>query len=268
METFSDKARLRDFLEKKVLEFNDPSFIPYDPVSVPHRFRIKQDIEIAGLFAAIFAWGNRTTIIRKSNELMRAMDDAPYDFILNHRPRDLKRLADFKHRTFNTTDLYYFIEFLKSHYRRSDTLETAFIPENSALKSDGGEQNEFMESALNAFYRKFFSLKHVPERTRKHIADPERNSTCKRLNMYLRWMVRKDDAGVDFGIWERMSPADLVCPVDLHVARVGRRLGLIQRAQTDWLTAMELTRELRNMDRKDPVKFDFALFGMGVSEKN
>jgi len=266
--------RLREFLEKKVLEFNDPSFIPYDPVSVPHCFRTRQDIEIAGLFAAVFSWGKRTTIIRKSNELMRAMDDAPYDFILNHRPRDLKRLAEFKHRTFNTTDLYYFIEFLKFHYQGSDTLETAFLPGKVALKATDGKnfeenkQTEFMESALTAFYRRFFSLKHVPDRTRKHIADPERNSTCKRLNMYLRWMVRKDNAGVDFGIWKRISPADLVCPVDLHVARVGRRLGLIQRSQTDWLTALELTRELRSMDQDDPVKFDFALFGMGVNEKN
>jgi uncharacterized protein (TIGR02757 family) len=280
-----DKKKLRDFLERKVLEYNHPSFIAKDPVSVPHGFQKKQDIEIAGLFAAIFSWGNRTTIIQKSNELMCAMENKPYDFIMNHGPVDLKRLMNFKHRTFNATDLLYFIQFLKSHYRQSDSLESAFLPdekksipetnffpETAKVKMIGTDlnfsgKNEFVRHALSVFYTRFFSLNDAPRRTQKHIASPERNSTCKRLNMYLRWMVRQDTRGVDFGIWRQMSPADLICPVDLHVARVARGFGLISRKQTDWQTAMELTLALRDLDSADPVKYDFALFGLGVTEK-
>jgi len=243
-----------------VLEYNRTSFIAKDPVSVPHRFDKKQDIEIAGLFAAVFAWGNRTTIIRKSNELMNQMDSAPYDFIRNHQSADLKRFLDFKHRTFNATDLLYFIRFLKSHYLLSDSLESAFIPNHFA------EENEFIKTGLSVFYTRFFSLNDAPRRTQKHISSPEKNSTCKRLNMYLRWMVRQDKKGVDFGIWKKISAADLICPVDLHVARVARGFGLISRKQTDWQAAMELTIALREMDKNDPVKYDFALFGLGVTE--
>ena len=287
MNTFRTRRELQDFLEKKVLEYNHPSFIAKDPVSVPHRFSAMQDIEIAGLFAAIFAWGNRTTIIRKSNELLKGMDDAPFDFIKNHMPSDLKRFLHFKHRTFNSTDLVYFIRFLKSHYGQNNSLESAFLPGNligiknnrfntiitntgkqkTLLNSDTHADNEFARMALSIFYKRFFSLKNAPERTQKHIASPDRNSTCKRLNMYLRWMVRQDNNGVDFGIWKKISAADLICPVDLHVARVARGFGLITRKQTDWQTAIELTLALRKMDKTDPVKFDFALFGLGVMEK-
>lgn len=255
-----NKIDLRDFLEKKVKQYNCSSFIPSDPISVPHRFSKKQDIEIAGLFAAIFAWGNRTTIIRKSNELMEALDDAPYDFIIHHQPRDLKRLLEFKHRTFNATDLLYFIRYLQSHYRENDSLETAFLPAKPGKK-------DRMKNGLSAFYDRFFSLEDAPRRTQKHIATPQKNAACKRLNMYLRWMVRQDQQGVDFGLWKKLSAADLICPVDLHVARVAKRFGLISRKQTDWATAIELTEALREMDKKDPVKFDFALFGLGVFEK-
>jgi uncharacterized protein (TIGR02757 family) len=269
------KNDLWNFLEKNVGVYNRPSFIPEDPISVPHRFSKKQDIEIAGLFAAIFSWGNRTTIIRKSNELMKFLDDSPHDFIRNHRPVDLKPLVDFKHRTFNTTDLLYFIDFLKHHYKQSDSLETAFLtsPKQTGEKKHPAKirietgQPEKVKSALSVFYKYFFSLKNAPLRTRKHISSPDNKSTCKRLNMYLRWMVRTDNNGVDFGIWNTISPSDLICPVDLHVARVARRFGLISRKQTDWETAMELTRALRDMDPKDPVKYDFALFGLGVMEK-
>lgn len=286
LDKFLNKEELRDFLEKKVLVYNNPSFISADPVSIPHFFSKKQDIEIAGLFTAIFSWGNRTTIIQKSRELMKEMDDAPYDFIRNHRTADLKRLLLFKHRTFNTTDLLYFIHFLQSHYARYDSLESAFIPKLSNKKSadnrpdrssgfgkikthnEGStDENERVKKALVFFYGRFFSLREVPIRTRKHISSPEKNSTCKRLNMYLRWMVRKDQGGVDFGIWKKISAADLICPVDLHVARVARAFGLIRRKQTDWLTAMELTQALREMDSLDPIKYDFALFGMGVQGK-
>ena len=275
MSPFRNKKELQDFLEKKVIEYNHPSFIVKDPVSVPHRFRKKQDIEIAGLFASIFAWGNRTTIIQKSNELMNGMDDAPYDFIKNHRSSDLKRFLSFKHRTFNSTDLLYFIRFLKSHYQQSNSLESAFLPDDIKEKKSGSifgisesTENEFVKNSLTVFYTRFFSLKDAPGRTQKHIASPEKNSTCKRLNMYLRWMVRQDKRGVDFGIWEKISAADLICPVDLHVARVARGFGLISRKQTDWQTAMELTIALREMDKTDPVKYDFALFSLGVTEKS
>jgi len=287
MNGFRTKKELRDFLEKKVLEYNHPSFIGKDPVSIPHRFSRKQDIEIAGLFAAVFAWGNRITIIQKSNELMERMDEAPYDFIRNHQPADLNRLLNFKHRTFNSTDLLYFIHFLQHHYQQADSLESAFTPgtngeklltvqaglissekENTqAIQVKHIQANEHVKNALNVFYKRFFALSDAPERTKKHIASPDKNSTCKRLNMYLRWMVRKDAKGVDFGIWNNISPADLVCPVDLHVARVARSFGLISRKQTDWETAMELTSALRRMDKNDPVKYDFALFSLGVTEK-
>jgi uncharacterized protein (TIGR02757 family) len=283
MSPFRNKKELQDFLERKVLEYNHPSFIVKDPVSVPHRFSKKQDIEIAGLFASVFAWGNRTTIIRKSNELIKGMDDAPFDFIINHSPADLKKFLHFKHRTFNSTDLLYFIQFLKSHYGHSNSLESAFLPNEIKGKKSGSpseiilhteeknstqlNSNEFVKNALSVFYTRFFSLKDAPRRTQKHIASPEKNSTCKRLNMYLRWMVRQDKRGVDFGLWKKISPADLICPVDLHVARVARGFGLISRKQTDWQTAMELTFALREMDITDPVKYDFALFGLGVMEK-
>jgi uncharacterized protein (TIGR02757 family) len=254
------QIELNAFLDRKVDEYNQPSFIEHDPISIPHLFSKKQDIEIAGFFASIFAWGNRTIIINKSKELMRLMEGAPHQFILNHSEKDLKRLLQFKHRTFNVTDLLYFILFLKHHYQQSDSLETAFSKWMNA-------KDETIENALAGFQDYFFSLQDAPVRTKKHIATPKRNSTCKRLNMFLRWMVRKDNGGVDFGIWETISPAQLICPIDVHVARVARRFELIQRKQIDWQTALELTNHLKKFDRNDPVKYDFALFGLGVVEK-
>jgi uncharacterized protein (TIGR02757 family) len=250
---------LKKFLDRKVDEYNRPSFILNDPISVPHRFSKKQDIEIAGFFAAIFAWGNRTTIIQKSTELMGLMNNAPHEFCLNHDEEGLKRLTRFRHRTFNATDLLYFVSFLKFHYSRNESLETAFTQWM-------GNEDETLEKALNGFYHYFFSLEDPPARTRKHIASPEKNSGCKRLSMFLRWMVRKDGSGVDFGIWQHISPAQLICPVDLHVARVAKRFGLLTRNQTDWPAALELTAHLRKLDKQDPVKYDFALFGLGVIE--
>lgn len=251
--------QLKDFLNSKVDEYNQPSFIANDPISIPHGFNKKQDIEIAGLLAALFSWGNRTTIINKSKELMQLMHHAPHDFVLNHTDHDLKMLLNFKHRTFNATDILYFISFLHHHYRRHASLETAFL--------QGLQQNEMIENALNHFYHYFFSLEDVPARTRKHIASPAKKSNCKRLNMFLRWMVRNDNKGVDFGIWKNISPAKLICPVDVHVARVAKRLNLLQRNQTDWQAAKELTDYLRTLDAADPVKYDYALFGLGVMEK-
>jgi len=252
--------KLKEFLDRKVDEYNQPSFIEHDPISIPHLFTKKQDIEIAGFFASIFAWGNRTTIINKARELMKLMDDAPYDFIISHSENDLKRLLQFKHRTFNVTDLLYFILFLKHHYRGSKTLETAFSKWMN-------KNDETIEKALIGFHDYFFSLQDAPIRTKKHIATPKRNSTCKRLNMFLRWMVRRDGCGVDFGIWNTISPPQLICPIDVHVARVAKKFNLIQRKQIDWQTALELTSYLKKFDRNDPVKYDFALFGLGVTEK-
>lgn len=255
---------LRDFLDRKVAEYDRPSFIPSDPVGIPHRYSTLQDIEIAGFFAAIFSWGNRTTIIQKTTTLLSLMDEAPYQFVLHHTENDLRRLLDFKHRTFNATDLLYFITFFQHHYSLYDSLEDAFL-----LPWESREpQNGFRaEHALAAFNHYFFSLDDAPPRTRKHIASPEKKSTCKRINMFLRWMVRKDKQGVDFGLWNRIPASRLICPLDLHVARVARRFGLLTRTQTDWLGALELTGHLLTLDPEDPVKYDFALFGLGVMEK-
>ena len=250
------KNDLKEFLDNKVLLYNQPSFIPADPVCIPHLFTKKQDIEIAGLFAAVFAWGNRTTIINKSKELMQLMDMQPHEFCLHHSSKDLKKMAGFKHRTFNTDDLYYFIEFFHHHFKKYDSLETAFFP-NKGITAEQG---------LNNFKNYFFSFEHLP-RTQKHISSPLQKSSCKRLNMYLRWMVRNDHTGVDFGLWKNIKPSSLICPIDVHVARVAKKLGLLQRKQTDWQAAKELTEYLRTLDAADPVKYDFALFGLGVMEK-
>ena len=251
-------VQLKAFLDRKVEEYNQPSFIPHDPISIPHHFTLLQDKEIAGFFAAIFAWGNRRIIINKTTELMQLMDNAPYQFILQHTDNDLKRLLSFKHRTFNTTDLLYCIHFFQHHYTSYTSLEQAFFTDKNV---------DSVEAALNHFHHYFFSLPDAPERTKKHIAAPFKKSTCKRLNMYLRWMVRRDDKGVDFGIWNHVSPAALICPIDVHVARVARKLGLIQRTLTDWQTALELTDQLKQMNPGDPAQYDFALFGLGVAEK-
>lgn len=255
-----NEQQLKLFLEEKLKEYNQPSFISADPICIPHRFSKKQDVEIAAFFACIFAWGNRTTIINKTTELLKLMDDEPHEFITQHSDKELQKLLAFKHRTFNTTDLLYFLLFLKHHYASNASLENAF-----ARWMNKKEPN--VEQALIGFHDYFFSLEDAPVRTKKHIATPMRNSTCKRLNMFLRWMVRNDNCGVDFGIWKTISPAQLICPVDVHVARVARQLQLIKRKQTDWLTAVELTRALKKFDKHDPVKYDLALFSMGVVEK-
>lgn len=253
-------AKLKEFLDQKVKEYNRPGFVPYDPIVVPHRFEKKQDIEIAGLFAALFAWGNRTTIIQKTTELMSRMNNTPHEFLLNLNAAGQKQLLGFKHRTFTDTDLLYLADFLHQHYNNVESLETAFT--RWMHRRDATTEN-----ALNGFYRYVFSLEHVPARTLKHIASPEKKSACKRLNMFLRWMVRDDQMGVDFGIWKTISPAQLVCPLDLHVARVARRFNLLKRTNTDWEAALELTMALRRFDRHDPVKYDFALFTLGVVER-
>ncbi len=249
-------VHLKEFLDNKVNEYNRPEFIKDDPVSIPHFFTKKQDIEIAGFFAAVFAWGNRTTIISKGKELLQRMNNSPYAFITGHTAKDLKSLKGFTHRTFNEDDLYYFIESLHHHYSKYDSLESAFFP----------GRNYSVAQGLVHFKNYFFSAEHL-KRTEKHISSPLQKSTCKRLNMFLRWMVRKDSNGVDFGLWKNISPSQLICPIDVHVARVAKKLGLLKRKQVDWLAATELTGALCQLDKDDPVKYDFALFNLGVIEK-
>ncbi len=296
---------LKALLDQKVEEFNQPNFIENDPISIPHGYSNPRDIEVAGFFASILAWGQRKTIINKCRELMERMDHAPWDFVKNHREVDLKALLGFKHRTFNDTDLLYFVEFLHRHYQQFDSLEDAFTigkpvsefnpafievtTQTSGISNPSFEWTESLEGAspvcyfnhcvfpngdqttysletgLNNFRSYFFSIPEYPIRTRKHISSPAQNSTCKRLNMFLRWMVRKDANGVDFGIWNKIKMSELICPFDIHVERVARALGLIDRKQVNWRTALLLTETLKKMDPIDPIKYDFALFGMGVS---
>ena len=255
---------MHKLLDQKVKQYNHIDFIGKDPICIPHLFTKQQDIEIAGFFAAIFAWGNRTTIINKSKELLERMDNAPYAFCIGHQDKDLKKLLGFAHRTFNDTDLLYCIEFFKQHYSKNESLETAFFKSGSI---DSKNELIAVEKALTYFQDYFFSLEQAPARTKKHIASPVTGSTCKRLNMFLRWMVRTDKQGVDFGVWKSISPAALIMPIDVHVARVSRALGIVKRTQTDWQTAIELTNYCRTLDAKDPVKYDFALFSLGVIEK-
>lgn len=248
-------SQLKTLLELKVEEYNVPGFIPLDPVSIPHKYSEKQDIEITAFWTSILSWGQRVTIVNKANELFSLMDYSPYDFILNHKESDRKRFENFKHRTFNYTDTLYFLEFLQNHYNSFDTLEDAFLLDGKFID---------VESSLIHFRAYFFDHPFAPDRTKKHIASPARKSTCKRLNMFLRWMVRKDNKGVDFGIWNRIKQSELMMPLDVHVERHSRNLGLLKRKQRDWLAVKELTENLRKFDPIDPVKYDFALFGMGV----
>ena len=253
-------VNLHNFLDAKVIQYNQPGFIANDPICIPHMFSKKQDIEIMGFWSSMLAWGQRITIINKCKELINLMDGAPHDFIVNHQDVDLKRFLNFKHRTFNATDTLYFIHFFKHHYSNFNSLEDAFLPFDF-------EQQENIENHLNHFRAYFFSLPDFPQRTIKHVSSPLQKSTCKRLNMFLRWMVRHDENGVDFGIWNKIKPSQLICPCDLHVDRVARKLNLIIRKQTDWQTALELTENLKKFDPIDPTKYDFALFGLGIEEK-
>lgn len=256
----TDYQALKEFLDEAADRYNQPEFIENDPISIPHSFSKKQDIEITGFWAAVLAWGNRTTIIKKCKELVKLMDGDPHNFILNHQESDLKAFLAFKHRTFNATDTLYFIHFFKHFYQKHNSLEEAFTQSFT-------HEMPHVEQALKDFHDLFFSLKEYPERTRKHIATPARKSACKRINMFLRWMVRKDNKGVDFGIWDKIQPSQLVCPCDVHVERVARKLNLLERKQMNWQTALELTKNLKKFNAQDPVKYDFALFGLGVDHK-
>lgn len=248
---------LKKQLNALVKKYNQPNFIENDPISIPHRFSKLQDIEIIGFWVAMLAWGQRITIINKSNDLLDLMDNAPYDFITNHEESDLKRFLNWKHRTFQPTDTLYFLDFFKRYYAENESLETAF---SQFMKPNDTQ----VENALIGFNQLFFNHENAPKRTQKHIATPARKSTCKRLNMFLRWMVRKDESGVDFGLWKSIKTKQLLMPLDVHVDRVGRHFGLIERKQTDWKTVLELTENLKKFDKNDPVKYDYALFGLGV----
>jgi uncharacterized protein (TIGR02757 family) len=259
--------KLRILLEEKWQQYDRTDFISGDPVSIPHRFSRKQDIEIAGLFAALLAWGTRTGIINSCNRLLERMDQSPYDFIshtdFDNDTRCARLFKGFVHRTFNESDLWHLLSFLQHHYLQSPTLETAFSQWMQPEDSDTG-------NALQGFHQYVFNFSieaREEKHCRKHIATPDKKSACKRLNMYLRWNVRQDKNGVDFGIWKKILPSQLICPLDVHVSRVARRLGILQRTQNDWQAAVELTEQLRQLDPADPVKYDFALFGLGVMEK-
>lgn len=253
-----NKKELHQFLEKTAKKHNNPAFIKDDPIIVPHSLSKKQDIEIIGFWIAMLAWGNRTSIINSGKKLLALMDNAPHQFILQHEEKDLQRFENFKHRTFNYTDTLYFIEFFKQHYAKYESLESAFLHGFSAKEAT-------TEKALINFYDYFFSLEDAPNRTRKHISSPLKNSACKRVNMALRWFVRTDKNRVDFGIWKNIKPSQLLIPLDVHVERNARMLGLLSREKTNWKAVLELTEALREFDAEDPVKYDFALFGMGVN---
>ncbi|MEM7187045.1 MAG: TIGR02757 family protein [Bacteroidota bacterium] len=250
-------SELKEFLDEKAAFYDQPAFIESDPIQIPHQFQRKEDIEISGFLIATIAWGNRKSIIGNGQKLMALMDHAPYDFIANHSEEDLAAMDHFVHRTFNGDDLKYFITALRHIYRAYDGLEAVF---SSASESSS------LQPAIHHFKNTFFSLPHLP-RTEKHVSDPLKNSAAKRINMFLRWMVRTDVTGVDFGIWKSLQPAQLSCPLDVHSGNVARKLGLLSRKQNDGKALQELDTSLRKLDPTDPVKYDFALFGLGVFEK-
>lgn len=252
-----NKTELKEFLNEKVLVYNNPTFIENDPIQIPHLFSKKEDIEIAGFLVATIAWGNRKSIIKNGHRLMALTGHSPFDFIQNFSETDLPFLSNFVHRTFNGDDLIYFLKSLQNIYKNHGGLEKVF--------SKYAEKDS-LQLAIHEFKKIFFELPHLP-RTQKHIGDPLKNSAAKRLNMFLRWMVRTDDAGVDFGIWKTLSPSQLSCPLDVHSGNVARKLNLLQRKQNDRKALQELDTSLRKMDPHDPVKYDFALFGLGVFEK-
>lgn len=264
------QAELKEFLDEKYDKYNRIDFIDSDPISIPHQFTKKEDIEIAGFLAATIAWGQRVTIINNANSLMKLMDNSPYDFVVNAKEKDYKRFENFKHRTFNGTDTVFFLKSLQNIYRKHGGLQEVFLfGANSSIVQK--ELN--LEDAIMNFRSVFFSILH-PSRTGKHVSNPSENSSAKRICMYLRWMVRNDNRGVDFGLWataskKRILPATslLMCPLDVHTGNVGRKLGLLKRTQNDWKAVEELTNGLRMLDAQDPVKYDFALFGLGVFEK-
>jgi uncharacterized protein (TIGR02757 family) len=249
------KSNLKEFLDEKSDFYNNPAFIVHDPISIPHQFIKKEDIEISGFLTATISWGNRKTIIQNAKRMMDLLDNSPYEFIMNIGYRERRRISKFVHRTFNTDDFAYFLISLQHIYKYKGGIEAIF---NDNKTSDS------LQPAIHAFCKTFFELDHQ-KRMEKHVSDPLKGSAAKRINMYLRWMVRNDGKGVDFGLWKTISPSILSCPIDLHSGNVARQLGLISHKQNDARAVRELDQVLRQLDANDPVKYDFALFGMGVN---
>jgi len=252
-----DRDELKDFLNEKVLQYNHPEFLERDPVQIPHLYSEKEDIEIAGFLTAVISWGNRATILKRARYIMDLMGDSPYEFVISHRTKHLERVRGAVHRTFQGEDLVYFMRALKYLYLEKEGLEGIFTEHQSATS---------MQPAIHHLKQEFFALPHLP-RTEKHLPDPLKGSAAKRINMFLRWMVRRDRAGVDFGLWTEIPPASLSCPLDVHTGNVARKLGLLKRQQNDAKAVMELDKVLRSFDPEDPVKYDFALFGLGIMER-
>jgi uncharacterized protein (TIGR02757 family) len=250
------KNELKEFLDAKVIQYNTIDFIEPDPISVPHRYRLKEDIEIAGFLASTIAWGNRTMITKNGHRMMDLMGDSPFDFVMNHQDHQLERLQGFVHRTFNADDFKHFINALKHLYTNHDGLEGIF---NKYQTKDS------LQPAIFELHKAFFEIPHL-DRTRKHVANPNKGSVSKRINMYLRWLIRNDSTGVDFGLWKSISPSKLSCPLDVHSGNVARKLGLLTRKQNDTKALNELDSSLKLLDPNDPVKYDFALFGLGIFE--
>jgi uncharacterized protein (TIGR02757 family) len=248
-------SKLRLFLDEKVLLFNRPDFIALDPISIPHRFTRKEDIEISGLLTATISWGNRKSIITNANKMMDLMDHRPFEFVSHHKTADLKKLSKFVHRTFNGEDFIAYIQGLRYIYESEGGLEKVF--------TDGFQTHQNAFGAIDHFRTKLFEA-HLPARLGKHVASPQAGSAAKRLNMYLRWMVRRDHTGVDFGLWKNIPMSQLSIPLDVHTANVSRKLGLLERKQNDRKTVEELDGVLRLMDPSDPVRYDYGLFGLGV----
>jgi uncharacterized protein (TIGR02757 family) len=252
-----NSEELKDFLDQRVDLYNRPSFIGVDPISIPHRYSKKEDIEISGFLAATIAWGNRVAILRSADRMMGFMGGSPYDFVVNHRDSDLKCIDGCIHRTYFAEDFIYFIEALKYIYLEKGGMEAVFARYQTG---------DSLQPAIHEFGKIFFELPHNP-RTRRHLSDPVKGSAAKRINMFLRWMVRSDDRGVDFGLWKSISSAVLSCPLDVHSGNVARKLGLLSRKQSDAKAVAELDVRLRELDPADPVRYDFALFGLGVFEE-
>lgn len=250
-------AELKEFLDFKVEQYNTPEFIETDPVQIPHQFQKKENIEISGFLTATISWGNRKSILKNANYLMELLGHAPFDFVMNHSEKDLESLDKFVHRTFNGRDLSYFIKALKNIYGQHEGMEKIY-----SKYSD----KDSLQPAIHHFKKIFFELPHE-KRTEKHVSDPMKNSAAKRINMFLRWMVRGNGENVDFGLWQMVAPSQLSCPLDVHSGNVARKLGLLKRKQNDAKALAELDINLRKMDPNDPVKYDFALFGLGVFEK-
>ncbi|WP_295667448.1 TIGR02757 family protein [uncultured Mucilaginibacter sp.] len=248
---------IKAFLDEKVLEYNNPAFVEFDPISVPHRYSLKEDIEIAGFLAATISWGSRPQIVRAGHKIMDIMGDSPFDFVMSHSQRQMERFDGFVYRTFNSDDLKYFIGGLRHIYKKHGGIEQLFIQYATDVS---------LQPAIHHFRNHFFEPKHM-NRTEKHISDPFKGSAAKKINMYLRWLIRNDKRGVDLGIWKSLRPSQLSCPLDVHSGGIARKLGLLNRKQNDQIALAELDANLRTLDASDPVKYDFALFGLGIFDR-